>query len=668
MELLFPQFLYGLLALAIPIIVHLFNFRRYKKVYFPTLRFLKQVQEESKKKSELKHFLILISRLLLISALVLAFCQPFIPSELNSYKANVQAIVIDNSYSMDVQLEAGRSLEVAKNSAFDLVNSSEDNADFIFFSADFQNESNQLISKRECLQRIKSVNSSSSIFSVNATQRRIDWIAKNKNISIKSNYFTDLQNGSISEVPQLDSNQRLRIFHLKGTQAANLSIDSCWFEDVIRRVGQEEELKFKVSNYAEENSSVELSLKIDGKVLGKQELNIAANENIESSFKYIVNSPGKHTGELSLNDAPVSFDDKLLFSYEIEASIDVLYISDKKDSLFEAVAQVFSTDSNFILNHYSVSNIDYNRISDHKLIILGELKNLNDGLLRSLNKLLEQGKSLCIIPGEEIDLDSYNTLLNNYNVAKLEEKREEKLRVSEINLESRFFKGVFESIPEQVDLPYFNSYYPSKGELSNNDPLMSLLNGQELFSQTQIDNAYLYLFRAALGSSSSNFTRHALFVPAFLQMGLNSRRNLDLYVTKQEQLLIPKNSKLTEAEDWELSSAIDSQRFLFSSRKDFLLIPDFKGPDGIYQLRNKQSNESLELAINTNRNESNLLSIDKGLIQKLEDVPLIEIIEISNVSQQTNLSGLNDDTQLWKLFVALALLFAAIEIILIKLL
>ena len=82
MNFLYPAFLFGLFSLAVPVIIHLFNFRKYKKVYFTNVRFLKELKQESESKSKLKNYLILASRLLALTCLVLAFAQPFIPATL----------------------------------------------------------------------------------------------------------------------------------------------------------------------------------------------------------------------------------------------------------------------------------------------------------------------------------------------------------------------------------------------------------------------------------------------------------------------------------------------------------------------------------------------------------------------------------------------------------
>jgi len=101
MEFLHPSFLWALLALAIPIIIHLFHFRRFKKVLFTNVKFLQEIKEETSSRSKVKNLLVLLSRLLAVAALVLAFAQPYIPQGKDIKKGNsAVSIFVDNSYSM----------------------------------------------------------------------------------------------------------------------------------------------------------------------------------------------------------------------------------------------------------------------------------------------------------------------------------------------------------------------------------------------------------------------------------------------------------------------------------------------------------------------------------------------------------------------------------------
>ena len=119
MNFLYPGFLFSLLAVAIPILIHLFNFRRFKVVYFSNVQFLKAVKEENASAERLKNLLILFCRILAIVFLVLAFARPYFSPDSNIRPdlKNMVYIYIDNSYSMENQNKEGSLLDEAKRRA-----------------------------------------------------------------------------------------------------------------------------------------------------------------------------------------------------------------------------------------------------------------------------------------------------------------------------------------------------------------------------------------------------------------------------------------------------------------------------------------------------------------------------------------------------------------------
>src|SRR5690606_33682993 len=122
MQFLYPAFLWALTALAIPVILHLFYFRRYKTVFFSNLRFLREVKEETSARNRLRNLLILLARLLALALLILAFAQPVIPlrDEVRTGTRHV-SLFVDNSFSMQ---SFGRELSLfdkARQRARDIV-------------------------------------------------------------------------------------------------------------------------------------------------------------------------------------------------------------------------------------------------------------------------------------------------------------------------------------------------------------------------------------------------------------------------------------------------------------------------------------------------------------------------------------------------------------------
>ena len=123
MEFLYPNMLYALFALLIPVVIHLFNFRRHKTVYFSNTSILKTIEQENKKTKKLKDLIVLITRVLFIAALVVAFAYPYKKNNnaINNNVDNLIAVYIDNSMSMQSYSSEKTLFDDARSSAVKLV-------------------------------------------------------------------------------------------------------------------------------------------------------------------------------------------------------------------------------------------------------------------------------------------------------------------------------------------------------------------------------------------------------------------------------------------------------------------------------------------------------------------------------------------------------------------
>ena len=105
-----PELLWALFLLLIPIFIHLFQLRRFKKTPFTNVKILQKVVAESRKSNSLKKWLLLLTRLLLLTALIVAFAQPIIPGK-SALKSNEIVIYLDNSLSMQAKMGTGTLME-----------------------------------------------------------------------------------------------------------------------------------------------------------------------------------------------------------------------------------------------------------------------------------------------------------------------------------------------------------------------------------------------------------------------------------------------------------------------------------------------------------------------------------------------------------------------------
>src|SRR4051812_48299189 len=151
MHFLYPAFLFALVSLAIPVIIHLFNFRKYQKVYFSNVQFLKEIREQQSSRRNIKERLILAARLLALLFLVLAFARPYIPgpNAANAGAQKVASIFIDNSYSMQTLNREGALLDEAKRKAKEIITAYSINDRFQLLTQDFEGKHQRLLTRDE---------------------------------------------------------------------------------------------------------------------------------------------------------------------------------------------------------------------------------------------------------------------------------------------------------------------------------------------------------------------------------------------------------------------------------------------------------------------------------------------------------------------------------------
>ena len=269
MQFLYPTFLYALLALAIPIIIHLFFFRRFKKVYFTNVRFLKEIKEETSARQRLKNLLVLLMRLLAMAALVLAFAQPFLPQDTAVKKGEkAVSLFIDNSFSMSALSEDVPLIEKAKQRAREIVEAYAIEDRIQILTNDFEGRHQRLVSKEDALSLIDEIKITPAVKELSKVVSRQKQALNTGKIENKVAYvISDFQKNTTDLEAYTDTLVELNFIPLQSVQEKNISIDSCWFDAPVQMLNQTNTLVIKVKNHSDQNAdNIRLSLKHEGQV------------------------------------------------------------------------------------------------------------------------------------------------------------------------------------------------------------------------------------------------------------------------------------------------------------------------------------------------------------------------------------------------------------------
>jgi hypothetical protein len=282
MTLLYPSFLFALFSLSIPIIIHLYNFRRYKTLLFSNVSFLKTVSQETKASSQLRHWLILLCRILALASLVIAFSQPIIPTAPGAENSHPEAIALylDNSFSMEGEGNQGKLLEMAKSKARRAVGAFRPGTRFLFTNNNFEPQHQHFVSREQILEFIASTELSPNprlLSEVYSRQR--DYLFQNLSSfgQTSTGYFiSDFQQSTANfSLLKSDSGLSVQLIPIETQAPNNLFIDSCWFESPYRQFGQPDEIRVKIVNgSAQAYSNIPLKLFLNDSLKSVSGLNM----------------------------------------------------------------------------------------------------------------------------------------------------------------------------------------------------------------------------------------------------------------------------------------------------------------------------------------------------------------------------------------------------------
>ena len=676
MSFLYPSFLFALTALSIPIIVHLFNFRRYKKIFFTNVRFLKEVQQESRAKSTLKRLLILISRLLALSCLVFAFAQPVIPGE-HVVKKGVRMISIymDNSFSMQAANKNGTLLDEAKRKAREIIQSSSAGDKFQILSNDFNAPYQQTQSKEQALDIIDKMQLSPAVKNADEVYARL-----------KNNLGDDIKNAELFLLSDFqkttfnpttfkpDSLVETNFILLENSAAQNLFIDTCFVESPYFQLGSTQKLHVKIKNISDkeiENGS--LKLFINNKQIAPLSFKVSANSATEAQLSFTCKETGIQQAMLAIEDYPVTFDDTLYFSFNVNNRVPCLVINKKEERSAAFLQSLFSNDSLFDFHEQTDQNIDYVQFTKTNLIVLNGLQNLTSGLSQELKKFILAGGSVLVFPAENSDKESYNNFFAPLSAATFVVADTARTRVENKNLPKTLYEGVFEKTPENMDMPLVNYHYiEQSNSRSGEEILLKLLNGQSFLSLYNKGKGKLYVCSAPLNEKNSSFAKHALFVPTLIKIAILSRPAPPLYYFSGSNEAIDVSLINISGEKPMNITGVGKTDFIpevkTTESNRYILTHGMPENAGNYQLMHDK--KTLEgLAFNYKRLESDLICYNKIELEELVKKsawPRVHIIEAGSANFKASLADIGGGTRLWKLFILLTLLFLLAETALIK--
>ena len=534
MSFLFPNILWGLFGLTIPLIIHLYNLRKSKTMDFSSIQHIQALEKKNIKKLKIIQWLLIFLRMGIIASLIFMFSGPLIINKsiwIPSEKESTAVIIIDNSASMSVKNEQDSFLDQAKENIPKILTSFEGLVNLkviqttppiVIYSGIIENGVNLDYTN----WKIPQSNGKDNLWNlVDSLLNSIDSTLPNKECFILSDFQ------SVPSQSLKDKFLDWRLYFLSSDLLNdNIAIKEISSINQIKMPNDLLKLDAKIENMGRnEIKNLPVELYLNNERVGQIVSNFKSNTNKEFSFQVYPGKSGVVSGKVEIPPDNFLLDNKQTFELNIPEQISCKVIASSENGLLiiKTVLQSISGEDEFLdLELKLLSEIERIYLDETDVLIVEDPLIIKPMAIESIKRFLNEGGSVIWFSGknyknineqvtsnlslpiflEEIELDkkSYltvkvvdrkNPLLQDFNIRNLEE-----------SLPKIF---IYNSVNKKND-------HNSILDLNNDDPFLIKIP----YSRSQI-----YFFTSPLDMKWNDFTIKGLLVPLIHRLLILSATN-----------------------------------------------------------------------------------------------------------------------------------------------
>ena len=666
-----PTILLGLLAASIPVILHFLNLRKIKKIEFSTLAFLKELQKSKIRKIKIKQLLLLLLRVLIIAFLVLSFARPTLESTTiggTSSNAKITAvIIIDNSFSMSVIDEKGSFLNQSKDIVKDLISSFQ-NGDDVHVLTTSENIDN-ITPTAQTIDGIEVSYIALPIGKLLSTSNKI--ISNSQNLNKEVYLFSDFQKNTFLNTDSLNNNYGFKntkfyLFHFESNTINNLSATNLKINNQIFELNKSVDVTLEVSNFSNTNMTNKLnSLFVNQKKVAKKSVSIFSNSTKNIQFKSTISNTGIIDFTSMLEDDDINYDNILYNSIIVPDRKNILFVGkNEQEFLFIKSAIKSNSDKTTDFTYVHSKNLKtINLDSYNTLVVAGGYSGNN--FAEIVKVYVENGGSVILFPSNKYNMDEENKLLSSLKIpnVKAYSKSDNNISINsfdEIDFTHPIFNGIFSNNNRDIESPNIYKYIKQTTN-GRGKSIITLQDKSSFLSEYKFGKGKILLFNVNPNVEWSNFPLKNIFSPiinrsiSYLVSNYSTENSsiagdvisVDISKRKSKQIKIVRPDKSVE-----LISVKSKNNYLNYGNTDLI---------GVYKFYSK--NILLDVrAVNYNIMESNLEPYPISKFTKTIEDETNVITEISSSDDyKTKISTARYGSELWKIFLVIALLLALLE-------
>ncbi len=633
MTFLNPAILFGLAAATIPVIIHLLNLRKLKKIDFSTLIFLKELQKNKIRRVKLKQWLLLALRVLIILLIVTAFARPTLEGisigGTTSAAKTTALFILDDSFSMSVVDQNGSYINQAKQTIKELLNNLEegDEAGLILVSGDTEGEIPVTTNIISVVEKLKNINVSNASGTINsALIEASNLILESKNFNKEIYLLSDFQKDRIAikqnltDLSQVLNEQvKLYSFNYSGKEVYNIGISKLKVITKIFEINKPISFEATVTNYSDQTvNNIVVSLFIGGKRSAQKSIDLVLNEAKIVQLEGTTNENGFIDVIVQIEDDEVSVDNKRFSSIFIPEKISVLLLYDKfNDIRFVKHALQSAADTgNLELYERPLNKLSTIKLNNYDAVIIIGSKDIDRS--DDLRKYLADGGGLIIFPSSKPELIGFREILASLKLPQAKdlifnsEQINKTVDFEKVDYDHPLLQNIFrDEQKKEIESPIIQNYYKISS-MGKGISIITLLDGSSFLSEYDFGRGKIFVFNVSPVLEWSDFPIKSIFAP-----------------------LIYKSVIYLSAEDRSEAEYIAGEQLNINISRRTLPVIKVVRPDRSEDL------------INLNGNDSDFLNYSKtylsGNYTIYSGVDLLETISVNTDQLESNVKYISDD-------------------------
>lgn len=676
-----PAILFGLLAASIPVIIHLFNRRKLKKIEFSTLTFLKELQKNKIRRIKLKQWILLALRVLIIIFLVMAFARPTLQSVkiggTTSAAKTTAIFILDDTYSMSVVDQKGSYFNQAKEIIKKVLSQLQEGDEVGLILVSKPSEESKLTSNlAEFEKNLRQIDLSYASGDLNSSIiKAAQLISGSKNFNKEVYVLSDFQKDRINpknlsnDVSELlNKAVKLYTFFLADKDVYNLSIDDLKINNQIFEKDKPISFSITITNNSKQDvSNGVVSLFLNDERSAQKSFDVNAGQSAIVEMEAVPKSTGFIDITAEIETDEIMQDNKRFASVYIPDKIAVgVFYENPNDATFVNLALQTAGENRFEIEEKNVNQLLSQQLNKFQSIIL--IANSLNGA-DQLKSYIENGGGVILFPSSNADANRLNQLYNqlgmNISTTFIGKTNSNDLQIKfdKIDFNHPIFQNLFQTENKKnFESPFINAYY--KNPVYGNS-IISLIDGSSFLSENKIGNGKVFIFNTSPVLSWSDFPVKSIFVALIDKsvVYLSSKdREQNVFLAGEEVNVNLGNSKPTQIKVIRPGNSQDIINLTDKVLKDYLTYSNtnlaghykfFAGDDQIE-----------DISINTDPNESKTVYATSSDFENyLKEIKFngqfVSIDKDSNILNRILQARFG--SELWRYFLLIAILLALVE-------